>query len=319
MARIDSLANFLEDVANAIRLKKGTSGPINCVDFDTEIASIQGGETPTPPSSDKCLISIIDDDGTNRTSDTYTGIRSFLRSKNIPMAFAVPTNAPGGGGSYSLAQLKQMVSEGDEVLMHGVTTSDNANSCTLEEFKTMVDAGIVWASENGFSDDIFVYPMGLQPGKTGVDVDDKIGYLETKGIRAAFNVNTSIENSNTEGYENWYRYENGHAGLGMFNIVPLATMPNGYSKALLLNRCEFLRNNLTVNWWKTMIDDAIQSKRYICFFFHSYQSAFSTRDEHGKTATDYFKDLIEYIIDTYGEAVEFVTPSSAMDIINLVQ
>lgn len=44
MARIDTLTNFLTDVANAIRQKKGTTGEIPASNFDTEIASIQSGD-----------------------------------------------------------------------------------------------------------------------------------------------------------------------------------------------------------------------------------------------------------------------------------
>lgn len=43
MARIDNLTNFLTDIANAIRTKKGTQDPINAVNFDTEIESIEIG------------------------------------------------------------------------------------------------------------------------------------------------------------------------------------------------------------------------------------------------------------------------------------
>lgn len=43
MARTDSLGNFLTDVADAIREKKGTSESIQASDFDTEIESISGG------------------------------------------------------------------------------------------------------------------------------------------------------------------------------------------------------------------------------------------------------------------------------------
>lgn len=43
MARTDSLSNFLTDVANAIREKKGTSTPIVASNFDTEIQNIQSG------------------------------------------------------------------------------------------------------------------------------------------------------------------------------------------------------------------------------------------------------------------------------------
>lgn len=43
MARTDNLTDFLTDVADAIREKKGTSNPINPQDFSAEIASIQSG------------------------------------------------------------------------------------------------------------------------------------------------------------------------------------------------------------------------------------------------------------------------------------
>lgn len=43
MARIDTLSNYLTDVADAIRVKKGTSDPISAEDFDTEIENLPGG------------------------------------------------------------------------------------------------------------------------------------------------------------------------------------------------------------------------------------------------------------------------------------
>ena len=43
MARIDTLANFLTDVATAIRTKLGTSETISPANFDTEINNIQTG------------------------------------------------------------------------------------------------------------------------------------------------------------------------------------------------------------------------------------------------------------------------------------
>ena len=43
MARTDTLGNFLTDVADAIREKKGTTDTIPASDFDTEIASIESG------------------------------------------------------------------------------------------------------------------------------------------------------------------------------------------------------------------------------------------------------------------------------------
>ena len=51
MAKNDNLKDYLTDLADAIREKKGTSGPINPQDFASEIASIEtsgGSDTPTP-------------------------------------------------------------------------------------------------------------------------------------------------------------------------------------------------------------------------------------------------------------------------------
>ena len=47
MARTDTLGNFLTDVADAIRAKKGTTDTIVASDFDTEITNLpSGGSTP---------------------------------------------------------------------------------------------------------------------------------------------------------------------------------------------------------------------------------------------------------------------------------
>ena len=50
MAKNDNLGDFLSDIADAIREKKGTTEPINAQDFASEIASISGGgsDSPTP-------------------------------------------------------------------------------------------------------------------------------------------------------------------------------------------------------------------------------------------------------------------------------
>lgn len=56
MARINNLSNFLTDVANAIRRKKGTEVEILAANFDTEIdsidtASIEASKSVTPTTS----------------------------------------------------------------------------------------------------------------------------------------------------------------------------------------------------------------------------------------------------------------------------
>lgn len=46
MARVDKLSNFLTDVANSIRNKKETTGPILASDFDNEINSLSSKYSP---------------------------------------------------------------------------------------------------------------------------------------------------------------------------------------------------------------------------------------------------------------------------------
>ena len=48
MAKNDNLTDFLKDIADAIREKRGTSGPISAQNFSTEIAAIEGGGASTP-------------------------------------------------------------------------------------------------------------------------------------------------------------------------------------------------------------------------------------------------------------------------------
>jgi hypothetical protein len=43
MAKNNNLGDFLTNIADAIRDKKGTTAPINAQDFATEIASIESG------------------------------------------------------------------------------------------------------------------------------------------------------------------------------------------------------------------------------------------------------------------------------------
>ena len=43
MARIDTLTNFLTDVAESIRTKEGTTEQISASEFDTRIANLSGG------------------------------------------------------------------------------------------------------------------------------------------------------------------------------------------------------------------------------------------------------------------------------------
>lgn len=56
MAKNDNLTDFLQDIADTIRAKRGITGPIRAQNFAAEIAAIEGGGTPTPPTPDMPVI-----------------------------------------------------------------------------------------------------------------------------------------------------------------------------------------------------------------------------------------------------------------------
>jgi putative transposon-encoded protein len=84
MAKNNNLGDFLTDIANAIREKKGISRSINAQNFASEIASIStgGGDTPTPdtPTPDMPVIG----DG-----KTYLYIKIAEKGRmNVPLYFS---------------------------------------------------------------------------------------------------------------------------------------------------------------------------------------------------------------------------------------
>ena len=80
MARINNLNNFLTDVANAIRSKKGISNLIPAEDFDTEIGSITTGGDMQSKS-----ITITENGSRTITPDTgYDGLSSVSITTSVP-------------------------------------------------------------------------------------------------------------------------------------------------------------------------------------------------------------------------------------------
>lgn len=63
MAKSDNLSDLLADIADSIRKKKGTSGPINAQDFAAEIGSIEGGGGAISSAPHRA-VTFVDIDGT---------------------------------------------------------------------------------------------------------------------------------------------------------------------------------------------------------------------------------------------------------------
>lgn len=83
MAKNNNLTDFLTDVANAIRAKKGTTAKINPQNFASEIATIQGGGGLTPRAVAKD-VNFFDLDGTILYSFTQTEFLALTELPELP-------------------------------------------------------------------------------------------------------------------------------------------------------------------------------------------------------------------------------------------
>lgn len=264
----------------------------------------------------KAIISIIDDDGTGRCMDNYTGLTTWLNNQDIPMAFALPKSQT----KYTTSNIPTLQASGNEFVLHGLTTNDDFNggydndgTFDSEQFEADLKESKAYGETMGITTNIMVYPKGLQPS-TAKHFEDKITSIR-KYFDYGYNVNTAVEDSSVEGYEDWSTYDNGKTTKGQWNVVPFAEMPDGASKGMLINRMEIARDskNIATSWWKTMLDTAITNKGYVAFLIHSGTSTFTTADSDGNTGYTRFQAVINYILENYKDEVEFLTPSAAVE------
>lgn len=101
MGKSNNLDDFLTDLANTIREKKGTNEPINAQDFSSEIASIQSGgnKYPTYPFAD---VQFIDYDGVLLHSYTWEEALALEELPPLPSHEGLICQ----GWNYTLEELK---------------------------------------------------------------------------------------------------------------------------------------------------------------------------------------------------------------------
>ena len=107
MAKNNNLTDFLADVADAIRTKKGTTAKINPQDFSSEIASIPvgGGSTTTSKSS----VNFYDYDGTLLHSYSKDEFLALSALPDLPTREGLTCQ----GWNYTLAKAKEYVTSYD--------------------------------------------------------------------------------------------------------------------------------------------------------------------------------------------------------------
>lgn len=227
----------------------------------------------------KAIVCVIDDDGTTRSQDEYTGMTSWLNNQGIPMDFAIMSSAVGSDGKLTVAQLKELEAKGNGILSHGGTRLQDCKS--EDEVRSKLRSAVNFYEDNGFSSgrDIYVYPNGLNGDYT-------LTAEQVKNVTGEFfKYGLSVNKSG-------YSQLNGN---GVYNPVPLTDKLN-------LARME-VNSTKGLNEYKTRIDKCIQNKDLLILFTHSFQSQFMTGGGYEK-----FKEIIDYLKT---QDVEFMTVNNA--------
>ena len=229
-------------------------------------------------SLEKTIVCIVDDDGTNRTSDAYTGMTTWLNDKGIPMNFAICHDTIGTSGKYTVTQLQELQAKGNDILIHG-----NPKLTTLADETaviTEIESALQFHTSNGLKPtNVYVYPQGLNSDGTltAKQVKEIVGRYFDYGL----NVNiASMSGEDTK---------------GLWNKVPLVDKLN-------IARMEVSSTKgLDAN--KSKIDACIENKGLLILFTHSFQSQFTSG------GYDEFKKIINYLST---QDVEFLTVSNAL-------
>lgn len=174
MAKTDNLTDFLTDVADAIREKKGTTDLINPQDFASEIASIEGGDAPLPQR-----VNYI-----RRTNEGYidTGVSGANSNLRIKVRYSMRA-FPSGYWMF-IGAYKDENTNATRILFYGqdsVLASLNSKAASsISLYRSPKATGIVYTDE--------IYPssstsFALNANGTGKSLGRTIGNVLDGNIR----------------------------------------------------------------------------------------------------------------------------------------
>ena len=245
----------------------------------TTVVDVSVNDLVGSDEKQKAIVCIVDDDGTNRTSDAYTGMTTWLKDKGIPMNFAICHDTIGTSGKYTVTELQELQANGNDILIHGNPKLVNLTS--ENDVINEIEAALQFHTSNGLKPtNIYVYPQGLNSdgNLTATQVKEIVGRYFDYGL----NVNiASMSGEDTK---------------GLWNKAPLVDKLN-IARMEVTSTKGFDAN-------KSKIDACIENKGLLILFTHSFQSQFTSG------GYDEFKKIINYLST---QDVEFLTVSKALD------
>ena len=142
MAKTDNLTDFMLDLAEGIRAKKGTTEPINPQDFRKEIESISGGGSGGGESSIEYLdVSGMNDD--NKSSLIMHALLLKLTGEDVILGTQIISN-----GVYSRTPIPSKVTALSIDVTMPLTKYMSPDQSDKQELTTLEEMGISVFTDN---------------------------------------------------------------------------------------------------------------------------------------------------------------------------
>lgn len=157
---IDALVDSKETAESALAKSTENTNQIGILSKDvtmngTDVTNLQ--RSMRTAGKDQCMVIFTDDDG---RTDFLTKFKPLYDSKGIKCSLAINSSFVGTNGYMSLEQLKDLQSQGYEIISHGekhLKLADQTDAVAEAEVKN----GYLFLKDNGFKGaDFFAYPNG---------------------------------------------------------------------------------------------------------------------------------------------------------------
>lgn len=124
MAKNNNLTDFLQDIADTIRAKRGITGPISAQNFASEIASIESSGGGTSGAASKSDVNFYDYDGTLLHSYTKYAFLELPTLPDLPTKDGLTCQ----GWNYTIADAKEYVTSYGVLDIGAMYITDDGNT-----------------------------------------------------------------------------------------------------------------------------------------------------------------------------------------------